>query len=162
MALVIEDGTGVENANSYVTVAAIVAYAAARGVVIPEQQAEIDAIKAMDYFHTLCLRGELAYPGVQYVHYPRRGLVAGDLAEDFAFQIPAAVVLAQLQLALDSFNGIELVPSRKAEPKLKRRKTGPIEREYFEGSDYLPDLPMVDALLAPLKCGLPTLRTYRA
>jgi len=166
MPLVVENGTGVENANSYVTVEQIVQHAKERGIVIAEAdfpKAEAAAIRAMDYFFTQCLRGELAYPGEQWTLYPRRGLVEGDTAPDAVLSIPINVVKAQLHLSLDSYNGIELVPSRAAAPKLKKRKTGPIEREYYEASDYLPDLPMVDALLAPLKCGQAfRLRTYRA
>lgn len=163
MALVIEDGTGVAEADSFVTAQAIVDFALKRGIIITLEAAEIHAIKAMDYFYTLCLLGEVAFPGVQWVPYPRMGLIAGDTEAGFEYEIPRNVTLAQLHLAVDSFNGIELVPSRKAEPKLKRRKTGPIEREYFEAVDYLPDLPMVDALMSPLKCGQGArIRTYRA
>lgn len=163
MALVIEDGTGVAEANSYVTEAEIIDYAKARGVVIVEGIAEVHAIKAMDFFWTQCLRGELAYPGEQWTLFPRRGLVEGDFDPEAILEIPSQVKLAQLQLALDSFNGIDLVPSRGAEPRLKRRKTGPIEREYFEQGGELPDLPLAMAILAPYLCrqGF-RLRTYRA
>jgi hypothetical protein len=163
MALVIEDGTGVAEADSFVSAASIVAFAAKRGIVITLPEAEVHAIKAMDYFFTLCLIGEVAFPGVQWTLYPRKGLIAGDEEPGFGYEIPRNVILAQLHLAVDSFNGIDLVPSRAAEPKLKKRKTGPIEREYFEGVDFLPDLPMIDALMNPLKCGQGfKLRTYRA
>ena len=163
MALVVEDGTGVANANSFVTEDEIIGYAAARGVTIDPAQVEVNATKAMDYFLTLCLLGEIAYPGVQFTVYPRRGLVEGDTDPDAVLTIPAMVKLAQMQLALDAANGIALVPSRNAEPALKRRKTGPLEREYFEPTSYLPDLPLVDAMLAPLKCGQGgRIRTYRA
>lgn len=164
MALVIEDGTGVAEADSFVTAEQIIEHARKRGIVITKPEAEIHAYKAMDYFFTLCLAGDIAYPGQQWTLFPRSGLIPGDTEPNFEFTIPREVILAQLHLALDSFNGIDLVPSRKAEPQIKRRKTGPIEREYFEAASYLPDLPMVDALLAPLKCGHGRfgIRTYRA
>lgn len=164
MALVIEDGTGVAEANSYVTAEQIIAYAAERGVeILPGEAVDTLAIRAADYMSTLCYIGEVAYPGEQYMNWPRRGIIAGDLAEDAELVIPHAVVKGQLQLALDVFNGIDLMPSRKAEPKLKKRKTGPIEREYFEGSDYMPDIPFASAILRPVMCGDGfKLRTYRA
>ncbi len=164
MALVIEDGTGVEEANSYVTADEIIAYAAARGVeILPAPEVDVLAIKAADYMSTLCYIGEVAYPGVQYMNWPRRCVIAGDTAEEYVYEIPDAIKRGQMQLALDVFNGIDLMPSRKAEPKLKKRKTGPIEREYFEGSDYAPDIPFATAILSPLLCfeGF-KLRTYRA
>lgn len=164
MALVIEDGTGVAEANSYVTAEEIIEYAAARGVVIlPGEAVDILAIKSADYMSTLCYLGRIAYPGEQWLNFPRRCLVAGDEAEDAILEIPYAVKKGQLQLALDVFNGIDLMPSRNAEPKLKKRKTGPIEREYFEASDYTPDIPFATAILAPVMCGQGfKLRTYRA
>lgn len=164
MALAVEDGTGVENADSYASREDFIAFAAKRGVVVPdEDKTDTFAILAMDFLAIQCWQGVLAYPGEQYVNWPRRELIAGDTAEDAVLEIPHNIVQAQLHLWLAAFNGIELVPARKAEPKLKKRKTGPLEREYFEQSDFFPDLPMVAALLAPLQCGQGfRLRTYRA
>lgn len=133
MALVIEDGTIVAGANSFVTRAEIVAYAALRGVTIPDADAsDVYAILAMDYLWSLpCLRGELV-DAAQTTPYPRKGLIEGDTVEDYEYTIPVGVKNAQLQLALDSFNGIDLTPSANPEANIKSEKVGPIATEFFD------------------------------
>lgn len=165
MALIIEDGTNVANANSFVTRAAFIAYAASRGVTVADEDAsDVYAFQAMDYLRlmeaTLC--GVRAY-GDQELPYPRKGIVEGDLAEDYVYGIPVGIKNTQLQLMLEAKNGVVLTPSRAANPQTKREKVGPIETEYFEAASYLPDLPFVAALLAPFQCGQTglRLRTYR-
>lgn len=168
MALVIEDGSIVAGANSFVTRAAIIAYAAARGIVLADEDAtDIFAIQAMDYLWTLCYKGDLVDP-TQTTPFPRSGLVAGDTADGFEYQIPVGIVNAQLQLALDAKNGIVLTASANPSAGLKRTKVGPIEREYFEGGsltlDGAPPLTVANAWLAPFLCngGGFSLKTVRA
>lgn len=165
MALVIEDGSGVANANSFVTRAEFIAYAAARGVTVANEDAsDVFAFNAMDWLRlneaTLC--GVRAYVD-QTLPYPRKGIVEGDTAPDYEYTIPAGIKEVQLQLMLEAKNGVVLTPSQSAQPQTKREKVGPIETEYFEASSYLPDLPFVAALIAPFQCGQTgfRLRTYR-
>lgn len=164
MTLVIEDGSNVANANSFVTREEAIAYAAGRGVTIADEDAsDVYAIQAMDYLFAQSYIGEIAYED-QTLPFPRKGLIEGDDATDYVYSIPLAIKTAQLQLILDAKNGIILLPSRKAEQKVKAKKVGPIEKEYFEGLDFLPDLPYVTALLRPFLIGSGgfKLRTYRA
>lgn len=169
MALVIEDGTLVAGANSFVTRSEIIAYAESRGIVIPDEDAsDVHAINAMDYMTVQCLRGK-PVNATQLTPFPRMGLVAGDTAVDYEYSIPDNVKRAQMQLALDSFNGIELVASGKPEAVVKRRKVGPIEREFFApgevggGQANAPQLTLANALLAPWLCGQGfTLHSMRA
>lgn len=153
MALVIEDGTLVANADSFVTRAEIIAYAAKRGVTIPdEDSSDIFAIQAMDYFLTVCLKGDAVGP----LPYPRSGLVDGDTVDDYVYSIPAGIKTAQMQLSVDAFNGIELTPSAAEAAQLKRSKVGPIEEEFFEPGRGLygldPRLTLANAALAPFLC----------
>lgn len=168
MALVIEDGTLVAGANSFVTRAEIIAYAAARGITIADEDAsDVFAIQAMDYLWSLCYKGDLV-DTAQTTPYPRMGLVAGDTADDYVHTIPAGMKNAQLQLALDAKNGIVLTASANPSGTLKRSKVGPIEREFFEpGSmtlDGRPPLTVANAWLAPFLCneGGFSLKTVRA
>ncbi len=161
MALIPEDGSNVADANSFVEAADIVAYAIARGVVITEDQATINGIKAMDYLYSLCFNGDLVYDD-QIVPWPRKGVVEGDEGDDWVYTIPANIIRAQLQLSLDAFNGIELLPSRPADAQIKREKIGPIETEYFGPASYAPDIPFAASLLQPFLCvGSFRLKTYR-
>lgn len=167
MALVIEDGSLIAGANSFVTRAEVIAYAAARGVTIPDEDAsDVLAIKGMDYLWSLCYKGDLVSE-TQSTPFPRSGLVDGDTADDYEHTIPAGVKNAQLQLALDVNAGIELTASANPSATLKRSKVGPIEREFFEPGSLTLDgkapLTVANAWLAPFLCngGAFTLKTVR-
>lgn len=159
MALVIEDGTIIAGANSFVTRAEIIAYALARGVVLPDTSAtDTNAVLAMDYLWTLCFRGDLVDPS-QTTPYPR--------TPDFPDSVPQGIKNAQLQLSLDSANGIVLVANGNPDAALKRSKVGPIEEEFFEGVSLTLDgsapLSMASAWLAPFLCpDVGILKTVRA
>lgn len=164
MALVIEDGTIVAGANSFVSRAEIIAYAASRGVIIPDDAAsDVYAIRAMDYFATLCFRGLQI---VQSLSFPRSELIDGDTADDWVFTIPDNIKLAQMQLALDSFNGVVLTYSANPSALLKRSKVGPLEREFFAPGlltlDGSAPLTVASAYLASFMCaGEGLLKTIR-
>lgn len=159
-ALIIEDGSVVAGANSYVTAQEIVDYAKLRGVTVANDsdQADILAIKAMDYLNIQCFTGEQVEPGVQPLPWPRKCVVPGDTADGYVYSIPPNLKIAQTQLALDVFNGLDLTPSGAATLQLARSKVGPIEREFhanttMTGSADEARLTVANALLAPLLCG---------
>lgn len=156
MALVIETGAIVAGATSFVTRSEIVAYAAARGVTLPDESTtDVHAIAAMDYLRTQCFRGELV-DLAQPLMFPRKGLIDGDTVDGYEHTIPAAIKQAQLQLALDSANGVVLVASRNPAAELKRVKVGPLEREFFAPPsltlDGTPPLELATALLKSFVC----------
>lgn len=114
MALVIEDGTQVAGANSYVTVAEAKAFAAARGASgFPTADLEVQTllILAMDYLESK--RGD--YKGTktspsQALQYPRIGSsVDGvEIADNI---IPIELKNAQMQLAIEASEFGDLSPS---------------------------------------------------
>jgi hypothetical protein len=167
MALVVEDGSIVDGANSYNTRAEIIAYALARKVTLPDSiDTDADAINAMDYLlrYDARWKGELVSPGVQDLAWPRACVKIGSY--DFPkTEIPAGLKSAQAQLAIYSSQGIVLLPVSGAEAFVKREKLGPIETEYSEtialNSGNTPDFPAVDALLAGLIDGGGRLRSVR-
>lgn len=166
MALVIETGAIVAGATSFVTRAEIVAYAAARGVTLADDETtDARAIDAIDYLWSLCLRGEPVADD-QPLMFPRKGLVDGDDADGYEHSIPRAIKQAQMQLALDAANGIKLLASSNPTAEVKRVKVGPLEREFFAPPsltlDGTPPLELATALLKPFVCldGL-LLRTIR-
>lgn len=158
MALIIEDGTIVANANSYVTLADARAYALARGVVLDADDAVVESqlVKAIDYLalYRAQWQGLPVSPGVQTMAWPRTGVVIDELAfpED---DIPVELKEAQMQLAMEVHAGRVLMPSSDGRV-VKREKLDVIEREFMTGSDNSktglpsPRFPQVDALLAPL------------
>lgn len=156
MALVIETGAIVAGATSFVTRAEIVAYAAARGVTLADDETtDARAIDAIDYLWSLCLRGTPVADD-QPLMFPRKGLVDGDDADGYAHSIPRAIKQAQMQLALDAANGIKLLASSNPTAEVKRVKVGPLEREFFAPPsltlDGTPPLELATALLKPFVC----------
>lgn len=164
MALIVEDGTGLANSNSYVDEAQARAYAEARGIELPADDAELGAmlISAMDYLEAQRARyqGTKTYPGVQALQWPRTGVIL-----DCSYVLPDNVIpvelkSAQMQLALEVFAGNTLMPSSDGRV-VKREKVDVIEREFMTGQDLgtgglpSPSFPIVDGLLAPLfaACG---------
>lgn len=156
MALVIETGAIVAGATSFVTRAEIVAYAAARGVTLADDETtDARAIDAMDYLWSLCFRGTLVADD-QPLMFPRKGLVDGDDAAGYEHTVPRAIKQAQMQLALDAANGIKLLASSNPTAEVKRVKVGPLEREFFAPPsltlDGTPPLELATALLKPFVC----------
>jgi hypothetical protein len=157
--LIVEDGTVVAGANSFVNEEAIVNYARSRGVTLlssndeqlppgddeqlppgddeqlpPDNDEQLDAvavlgIKAMDYMRTLPWRGQGISP-TQTTPWPRKDLgVTPSIPED---AIPLAVIEAQLQLTLLVHGGTELIPVHSGTGYLLRERIGPIDNIYSE------------------------------
>lgn len=166
MALIIEDGTNVANANSYATREQIIAYSALRGVTIVDAAgSDVFAIKAMDYIESQEFKGTPTYGTIgveQFTQFPRDNIVIAcvTLPSD---EIPVALVSAQCEAAMLVSQGIELNVNRAADDQgIKRDKTGPLETEYFAPPAYSATTPRLDALLAPLVVGFGGLKVIRA
>lgn len=154
MALVIENGSIVANANSYVTLVEARAYATARGKPLPTDDTAAEAllISAMDYLESK--RGEYQGSKVspdQTLQFPRYDVYI----DNFLFSensIPSILKQAQIRLAMEANAGVDLMPTRTSGQFVKREKIGPIDTEYSEaiGSGLAPELLAVDALLQPL------------
>lgn len=164
--LIQETGAIVADANTYGTLAGVIAYAANREVVLPNTDATAaKLIKAMDYLFGLNYKGVPVSPGVQTLDWPRSGAVIDGYAQPENL-IPSALVRAQYQLVLEIASGIDIMPTVSG-GFIKREKVGPIETEYSESlaaSNGLgPDMPIVDSLLASLlnTTGKFSLTTYR-
>ena len=151
MALIIEDGTIVSDANSYATVLEVRAFALTRGITLPISDTEVEVmlVKAGDYLNSIeNFRGE-AVEFEQSMNWPRVNVVIGLNAVS-SDAIPNSIKKAQMQLVLHIADGIDLNPVTTGN-FIKREKIGQIETEYSEtlNTDLAPSLPLVDALLAP-------------
>lgn len=153
MALIIEDGSIVANANSYVNLATARAYATARGADLPtdDTAAEILLIKAMDYLESK--RAE--YQGrktstTQSLQWPRYGVRIDGISFSSS-AIPSELTSAQIQLSMEANTGTDLMPTRSS-GFITKDVTGPLETEYSEkvGISITPRISAVDALLQPL------------
>ncbi len=177
MPLIIEDGTGVVGANSYITVDQLRTYALDRGVSFAAAPTlGVDPaiavytpllIIACDYINSLDLQfSGLAWFVGQALSFPRNPYDGVTVVPS----IPTKVQQAQAQLVLEQLNGVALFPSQAGYGE-SYIPTGPngaigiadgrfkivdkldvIESRYSEkvGADLLPIMPAVEALLRPL------------
>lgn len=152
MALIVEDGSVVTGANSYLTLAELREWATSRGVVFPTDDAELEvlALKAIDYLESLYskYKGSMVEPGVQPLQWPRSdvNLYGVYLPSN---EIPVAVKRAQYEAAAASLQGdIFSAPTL----AVKKTKVDVIETEFFEPttSSTGVDLTKAEVSLAPV------------
>lgn len=158
--LVVEDGSIVAGANSFVSEDDIVAYALARGVTLPystdedKDKVAVLGIMAADYLRIMNWRGELVDPA-QPMPWPRKNFTGNPQSAEDA--IPFAVIEAQKQLTLLANGGTVLIPTWAGTGFLVKEKIGPIENVYSEkvgvSSDGMPLFPGITALLDPWLIG---------
>lgn len=153
MALVVETGSGDNaEANSYASLEEIRAYNAQRGNSIPatDEALEALAIKAMDYIESLDaeLTGWRTYGILQPLAFPREGVVRhGDYMNNLF--VPQEIKNAQAELVFQLGLGVIPLPNTEVGQRLKRRRVGPIEREWFKDGNDTPVLRTVDVWLKP-------------
>ena len=157
MALVIEDGSGVAGANSYIDVATARAFASARGLSLPVADADVEVllIKAMDFIESF--RAE--FQGLKTLaenplQWPRTGatLDGYGLTDD---TIPTILASAQAQLAADG-NLQDLMPTGSGR-EVVMEKVDVVAVQYADSGNANPQpvFTKAEALLKPLlKSGL--------
>ena len=159
MALIVEDGTIVPNANSYQTLAEIRAYALARGVTLSAVDSELEplAIQAMDYLEAQRAKyqGNKVEPLVQELQFPRDD-VKIDCVAFPSDEIPKELQSAENQLVIELHNSVDILPTSE-EAFITEEKIGPITTKYSDTvrTSIEPTMTAVDALLEPLffPCG---------
>ena len=103
MALVVEDGTGVEGANSYLTVAELRAFAGDRGLTLPtDSEVEKLLVKATDYLELKSYIGDRASDN-QGLSWPRTQ--TANPYWQYNNLIPTKLKTAQSLLAVEAMNG---------------------------------------------------------
>lgn len=159
MALVIEDGSIVAGANSYITVAQLKAYASDRGVELPADDSALEPmiVQAGDYLNSYepKFKGKRVDP-TQSMAWPRNGAVIYGV-EFVDNAIPAQLIAAQCQAAILVSQGVDLMPNITGFA-VRREKVDVIEFEYATGGgvnnsatpEMTPTFPSVEALLVPL------------
>lgn len=166
MALVVEDGTGKADAQSYASLEDVRAYATARGVTLSETDADVEAliIKATDYLESLDYIGT-KNSATQALQWPRYEAPDPDFPNTYieTDELPGRLVRAQKQLVVDQVS-VELQPVSDGKQVVKE-KVDVLEVQYSESrSSSRPDLPLTESLLKPLlkrRTGLGPLSTLR-
>lgn len=155
MPLIIEDGTLVPSANSYITVQEARDFASSRGITLPADDATVEAslVSSFDYLQSYELKyqGLRTDPSVQNAAFPREGVVlfGADLDNDV---IPQTLKDAQSQLVIE-VQTQALMPSDDGR-FVTREKVDVLEVQYAEplkgASAPSPNFPAVEAFLEPL------------
>lgn len=162
--IIVEDGSNVANANAYVDVAGVRAYAANRGVTLP---ADNDAVAAMIIQGSDYLEAKACdYQGVptytdpaQSMSWPRTGAVINCVTFP-PDAIPRQLIAAQCQLVIAVNAGVALFPNIVPADYVTEETVGPITTKYADPTkiglgNMSPILSAVEALLANLfaPCG---------
>jgi len=130
MALTIEDGSIVANANSYVTDTEYTTYAADRGLTIGTDAAarEIELIKAMDYLESFEYQAYRSDPDIQLFNFPRRNVYANGRYID-SDEIPREIKSAQIEAAIFANTGDLQI--NETLQNIQKEKIDVLEVSYF-------------------------------
>ena len=161
MALVVEDGTGLTNADSYLSEADADTYVAAHGadavwtaaLTADKEEALRLATQALDAQYGGQWRG-LRANDTQALDWPRENAEDDDGYAIDDESVPTALEHACAELAVKEVNGDTLVADLTNPGAVKRelRKVGPItkEDEYVGGKSQIKSYRLVEMLLRPL------------
>jgi len=150
MALIVEDGSLVANADTYVSLAVARAYATKRNLtpVAVDTVLEGYLIQAMDWIesHRDKFKGTLV-DSTQALQFPRKNVVI----DGFFFSstaIPQELLDLQSQLVVEIQNGVDLFLTV-TEPFITEEMVGPIRTKFSEksGGVNVNSLPNVDIFL---------------
>jgi hypothetical protein len=127
--IVVEDGTGLANSNSYASEAQLATYAADRNVTVTGA-ADVLLITAMDYIEQQPFKGN-KNTKEQALQWPRFSVWIDSYSID-SDEIPLLLLEAQMEaaLAVDIGNN----PSGTVDRATKREKLDTLEVEYMDGA----------------------------
>lgn len=162
MTLIVEDGSGMVDSNSYASVATVRTYAAARGVTLSPDDSVVEpmVINAMDYIEAqrAKFQGQKSFPeNPQALQWPRSDVYI-DCLPFPNDAIPSYLVNALAQCVIEISKGNDLQANTTGQV-VKMEKVDVIETIYMTGleqgagASFTPSYPKVDSLMAPLYNG---------
>jgi hypothetical protein len=145
MALIIEDGSGVANANSYVTAAQWDAWATARGISHSHSTSKIEEyiLTAMDYFEAQYFIGRKA-TDEQELQWPRTEVYIDSYSVD-SDEIPKQVKNAVYEITRTVSDGNFALSAR--ERQTTQEKIGDITVTYKNNASMRKETPAVTSAL---------------
>ncbi|MES2637355.1 MAG: DnaT-like ssDNA-binding protein [Pseudomonadota bacterium] len=158
MALIVEDGTGLSNADAYISVADALAYHDARGntnwadiTATEQEQAIRRATDFMEQLYRLSWKGRRTTEA-QALSWPRYDVLRDDGYYYYASDIvPTEVKNACAELAFKAAGG-DLSPD--LAQRVIREKIGPLEVEYEKNGVQYTTYRAINNMLAPFLTGL--------
>ena len=158
--LIVEDGSIVTNANSYVDYDYAENYhtlrgnsAWADGNSTEKQYAIIRATQAIDSIYKGKWKGNPTKYGTQELEWPRSGVTVGSnsINDDI---IPAAIKKSVCEAALRELTSPNsMTPDLERGGEIKRVKADVVEVEYMDGANSTTTFTAIDGLLADLVTG---------
>lgn len=134
MSLIVEDGTGLPDANSYVSVADASAFLTARGLGSVDSQ---HLIKAFDFINRKWL----------YKGKPLVATQSGEFPRD-SNGVPARVIQAQCETAYEIKRGFEPYQKTSSQVTKQSVSVGPVSKTVETMAGELPELRTVEQTLA--------------
>lgn len=131
MAIIVEDGSIVANADSYVSVANYTTWADARGIEYDSSVLENQILRAMDYIETLRFIGQKSTKS-QPLQFPRVGVVVDGYELDYD-EIPEQLKKAVFESIKAESDGNSQLAN--VERTTSREKVGEIEVQYAPNSN---------------------------
>lgn len=150
MALLVEDGTGIVDAEAYVSVAVLRAYAEGRGHDISgstDLQCEIQSRLAAQWIDTRGRYKAVKLTASQGLEFPRSGLV--DWSGQVQIGVPKRVRDAACELAIRGLGGASLLPDVAREDFVKSEAVGPISTTYRDDAPVSTVFSSAERLLEP-------------
>lgn len=154
MAFIVEDGTGLSNATSYVSVADADAYATDRGdttwAALSTENKEIALIKATDYIDKNYTWLGTKNTREQALQWPRTDVVDANGFDIPSDEVPIEVKNATIEAALISGAGNDLYEATQI---VKKEKVDVLEVEYLENGyigSFQSKYPLIDDILKSL------------
>ena len=155
--IIVEDGTIVANANSYVSEAELTTFATDRGITLTGATDEL-IIQAMDYIETRCFKG-LKFTQNQSLQWPRADVYIDGYYVSTT-TIPDDLKNAQMQTCISIDQGNS--PDAVIEQKAVMERVDVIEVRYSEGSSSNPIDPKINNYLRKIICSGSGLRAHKA
>lgn len=132
--LIVEDGTGIVNANTYVDIDYVKSYLTSRVANLPsDAELERHIVLACDFIESINRFSGTPTNAMQPLQFPRSHVYVAGATVDPA-TVPEPVKRAQAQLVLDTVLSGKPLMSASTAYALKRRTLGPLTMEYATGS----------------------------
>lgn len=155
--LIVEDGSGLENSNSYVSLQEADDYWELRNdsswaALSDEDKTKgvVQASQYLDYFYKWI--GD-RYSSVQAMTWPRVVFFDADARAMYANEIPKRIKDAACELAREAALNGPLLPTQDRGGRVQNETVGPLSVTYFADAAGRKEFPLVDVILSDLVTG---------
>lgn len=157
MSLIVEDGTAVANANSYVSLDDAVTYATARGLTLTpspsslSEQAIIRATAALDAMYRMSFPGYKTNGRSQSLEWPRTDAYDYDGQAILANTVPIEVVNATCEIAVRELaTPGSMMPDLDRGGNIRSLRAGSVAIEYGANASAQTTYTIIDGILSAI------------